>query len=168
MSNIKSNPWSFTNSDASLFTVTGTTETNYIATATTAAPHGYAAGDLVVVAGITPAGYNGLVRVLTVPLTTTFTYGVVGPDGVPVTGLGAGGAGTTGKPAYVEQLRAEDMSWQNATAGGHKLIVTDINGNIVWSAVAPTAGNYSRTKPYFIRGLWIQEIDSGTLVITVN
>lgn len=44
------------------------------ATATTSAAHGFLAGDQVLIAGATPTEYNGLVEILSVPSTTTFTY----------------------------------------------------------------------------------------------
>lgn len=175
MANILANPWSFTSADASLFTVSGVTETGYIATATTSAPHGYVVGNLVAVAGVAIGaaaptvgyGYNGLVKVLSVPSATTFTYAPLTQGGLPVQGLGAGGAGTTGLPVYKDMIRGEDMSWQDATAAD-TIIVRDINGNLIWKATAPTTGNYSRSKPYWIRGIWIQALPSGDLVLTVN
>jgi hypothetical protein len=174
---IQTNPWSFVSADASVFTVTGVTETGFIATATTSAPHGYSVGEFVCVAGvaISPAkatvgyGYNGLVQVLSVPSTTTFTYAPVAQDqATPLSGLGAGGAGLTGVPQYYAgKVRAEDMSWQNATAAG-TVVVTDINGNPMWTPIAPTTGNYSRSKPFWVDGIWVQQLTSGTLFITIN
>nr|CAX84058.1 Putative type 4 fimbrial biogenesis protein [uncultured bacterium] len=51
-------------------TASGQTST---ATATVTA-HGYAAGDLVTIAGATPSGYNGNVTILSTPTANTFTY----------------------------------------------------------------------------------------------
>jgi hypothetical protein len=44
------------------------------ATATTAAPHGFAVGDTVTIEGHNAAGVNGTYTIFTVPSTTTFTY----------------------------------------------------------------------------------------------
>src|SRR5207248_2466033 len=38
------------------------------------ANHNFVAGQTVVIAGITPAGYNGTFTIATVPTATTFTY----------------------------------------------------------------------------------------------
>lgn len=55
------------------------------AVVTTSASHGYTVGDAVVIAGVTPAGYNGTWAVVSVPSATTF--------GIYVgTALGAGSA----------------------------------------------------------------------------
>ncbi len=50
------------------------TGTGAIVTGTTGAPHGYAAGAKVTIAGASPAGYNGTFTMLSVPSPTTFTY----------------------------------------------------------------------------------------------
>lgn len=59
---------------------------NGVATATTASAHGLTAGQYVKISGVVPAAYNGMVVVLTVPTSTTFTY-------VPASA--PGGAATT-------------------------------------------------------------------------
>lgn len=56
----------------------------------TSAVHGYAVGDLVTVAGMTPSGYNGQYKILTVPLTTTFTVAITNNPGA----FSAGGTAT--------------------------------------------------------------------------
>jgi hypothetical protein len=65
--------------------VTSLTRTSTTATAATAAPHGYTTGDFVLVAGATPAGYNGKVKI-TVTGPSAFTYSVVGTLATPATG----------------------------------------------------------------------------------
>jgi SPP1 family predicted phage head-tail adaptor len=65
--------------------VSSLTSAGTTATATTAAAHGFVTGDWVTVAGATPAGYNGRVKI-TVTGATVFTY-VVGAGLVtPATG----------------------------------------------------------------------------------
>lgn len=54
--------------------VSGITNAARVATVTTAAAHGLSAGDYVHISGATPEAYNGWHKVITVPLTTTFTY----------------------------------------------------------------------------------------------
>lgn len=56
-----------------------------LASATTAAAHGYTTGDYVTIAGATPSGFNGKVKV-TVTGASAFTYPVTGPLTTPATG----------------------------------------------------------------------------------
>jgi head-tail adaptor len=65
--------------------VASLTRTSTTATATTASPHTYTTGDFVTVAGATPAGYNGKVKI-TVTGPSTFTYVVNGALVTPATG----------------------------------------------------------------------------------
>jgi head-tail adaptor len=65
--------------------VTSLTRTSTTATATTATAHGYSSNDYVTIAGATPAGFNGKVKI-TVTGATTFTYPVVGTLATPATG----------------------------------------------------------------------------------
>jgi hypothetical protein len=60
--------------------ITNRARANNIATLTTAAAHGFAAGDVITVASVGGTGYNGTVTVLTVPTPTTFTYASVGAN----------------------------------------------------------------------------------------
>lgn len=66
--------------------VTSLTRVTTTATAGTGTAHGYSAGDYVTVAGATPAGYNGKVKLLAVPTATSFTYTVNGTLATPATG----------------------------------------------------------------------------------
>lgn len=66
-------------------TVTSLTRVGSVATAATADPHGFLAGDFVTVAGAAPAGYTGKVKV-TVTGPTGFTYPVLNTLATPATG----------------------------------------------------------------------------------
>lgn len=72
--------------DSAGASVTGITQTTGTATATYAAAHGLAVGDLVTIYGANEAAYNGEHEVLTVPLTTTITYAVPSATASPATG----------------------------------------------------------------------------------
>jgi head-tail adaptor len=61
------------------------TRTSATATVTTATPHGFTTGDFVQIAGTTPTGYGGKVKI-TVTGPTTFTYPVLGTLATPATG----------------------------------------------------------------------------------
>ncbi len=51
------------------------------ATATTASPHGFAVGQVVLVSGLVPAGYNGTVTISSIPSTTQFSYALTSNPG---------------------------------------------------------------------------------------
>jgi len=65
--------------------VASLTRTSTTATAQTATPHNYASNDYVTVAGATPAGYNGKVKIA-VTGASSFTYPVNGALATPATG----------------------------------------------------------------------------------
>jgi head-tail adaptor len=65
--------------------VTSLSRTSTTATAQTATPHSYATGDFVTIAGATPSGYTGKVKI-TVTGPSTFTYVVNGALATPATG----------------------------------------------------------------------------------
>jgi hypothetical protein len=67
---------------------TGATQTFYTVTITTISPHGFSAGQRVVVSGVAVPGYNATAQIIATPAPTTFTYVLL------VTGLAASGGGT--------------------------------------------------------------------------
>jgi uncharacterized cupin superfamily protein len=66
-------------------TVSALTSSSTTATATTAGAHGFTSGDLVVIAGASPAAYNGTYEI-TVTDTDEFTYTFAGSGTSPATG----------------------------------------------------------------------------------
>jgi hypothetical protein len=79
LSGINANGQIWTGSTLPLTTSTGgattaTSGTGTVATVTTTNNHNLSTGDRVIVAGITPTGYNGTFIVTGTPTTTTFTY----------------------------------------------------------------------------------------------
>lgn len=54
-------------------TITAMSSSGLVVTGT-ATTHGFSVGDVVTVAGVTPAGYNGVVTITSVPTANTFTY----------------------------------------------------------------------------------------------
>jgi len=61
-------------------TITNVALTSNVATITTSAAHNFAAGDTVVVAGLTNTDLNGTFTIVAVPTTTTFTYAKTASD----------------------------------------------------------------------------------------
>lgn len=86
--------WDFTNQQLIPFATIAATQVVTamswavgVVTVTTTTAHGLAAGSFVNISGVTPAGYNGLVQVVTVPTGTTFTYALAtNPGAVTVQG----------------------------------------------------------------------------------
>lgn len=72
--------------DSAGVSVTGITQTAGVATATYAAVHGKAIGDLITIIGAVPTDYNGEHEVLSVPTTATLTYAVPSATTSPATG----------------------------------------------------------------------------------
>lgn len=97
-------------------TVTLKALTTNVATLTTAAPHGYRAGQTVVVAGV-DATFNGTYVIVAVPTPTTFTYAKVNAD--IVSGAATGTASVTGGNIFTYVLDE---------AEGLVRIATPING----------------------------------------
>jgi len=83
-------------------TVSNKALTNNVATITTSAVHGFAAGDTVVVAGV-DSTFNGEHTIGTVPTTTTFTYSKTASN---VTSASA--TGTATKPADILEIDTYD------------------------------------------------------------
>lgn len=67
---------------------TGATESGTTATITTIAAHGFVAGQIVQITGVSNTLYNGQFTILTVPTTTTFTY-TNSNSGLAASGQGA-------------------------------------------------------------------------------
>jgi head-tail adaptor len=72
--------------DPPTLTLTGVSRSSTTATATTTTAHGYSATDYVTIAGTSVAGYNGKVKIVAVPLPTTFTFTCNGSLATPATG----------------------------------------------------------------------------------
>jgi hypothetical protein len=172
--NISTNPWSFVNADV-VTSTPAASPTGLVSSAggvvalTTGGAHGLVVGNFVTIIGATNAAYNGFYKVIAVGSATTAT---LYSDKFRYAGtvLAASGGGTVIKNQYVQMVRAEDMYWLNAAAAGDEVIVLDRDGNLIWDAIAPVGapGNYSRSKPYWVQGLSIQKLSSGTLTVTIN
>jgi hypothetical protein len=172
MSQMAENPWSFTSVD--VVTATPTASPNgLVASAggavllTTGGAHGFVANNFITIIGATNAAYNGFYKVLDVPTATTAhlqSQALLLSGTVPA----ASGGGTAILNQYQFMVRMEDVYWLNANAANDEVILRSRNGALIWDAIAPTKGTYSRSKPYWTDGLTIQQISSGTVMITIN
>jgi hypothetical protein len=71
-------------------------------------------------------------------------------------------------PQYTDIVRIEDISWQGATTIGHQLLITDRNGNLIWSATCSGVGQQNRGKLFWVNGFWLKTLDSGVVIVTIN
>ncbi len=100
----------------------GATRSNGISTITTTAAHGFLAGQVVVISGVSDASFNGTFSILSVPTATTFTYSQRGLADVAAATAGNGTA-TAGDGVFLSADRAELEGWpfvytNVANAGG--------------------------------------------------
>ena len=110
-------------------TVSNKALTNNVATITTSAAHGFAAGDTVVVTGV-DSTFNGEYTIGTVPTTTTFTYAKTASN---VTSASA--TGTATKPADILEIDTYDHEVAlNGDATGKRSMIDTLAD---WIQLAP-------------------------------
>ena len=173
MSELQQNPWSFTSADVLTATISAS-PTGLVGAAggvvnMTATSHGLSTTvqQWVTIINPTLPGYKGFYKVIAVPTVNTatlFSQTFLNAGTI----LAASGGGTMILNQWPTNLRAEDMSWLNAATAADEVIVLTKDGNVIWDAIAPTAGSYSRSKPFWVNGMTIQKLSSGTLTVTVN
>lgn len=173
MSNIATNPWSFVPGDIATAPITAATgltlNPDSTVTITVTAPLTFIA-DLPQVGFtvIAPANllYQGFYKLIT-GASGDSSFIMAPQFAIPV-GTAASGSGNIAQVQYRDNERIEDMSWQNQAAAGNQLIVYDRNGFLLWSATASSAGFQNRGKVYWCHGFAILQMDSGTLLVTIN
>lgn len=81
-----------------------------VATYTFAAAHGFIAGQKVKVSGISPAGYSGVLTILAVPLSTTFTVTMSDPGAATLTNARVSPIITETGKVYFEQTKNANLT----------------------------------------------------------
>lgn len=171
MAQIAANPWLFQTTDqASQFNISSLVNAakSRSALVTTSAPHGLSAGSQISLQNITgvPA-YKGGYVVQSVPSTTTFWI-----QDDKLIGLGNSNAsGYVYTAAYLPLIRIEQLLWQSPGASA-TVFLTDVYGNQIYAntTIASTGTDevYTYGKLYWIRGLVINTLSSGTVQMTIN
>src|SRR5690242_1990559 len=160
MANIRSNPWSFLQTDVVSTAVTSLTlNADTTVTAVVTSTTGIVQNRPVTVADNTSVSgaYNGfyVVQVVVNGTTLILQQGNV-PPFVPAGTAAAGATGTLSLCQYPNWVRAEDIKWDKVAASA-SLDIRDKNGNIVWQATQPSTANvppnYNRGKVFWINGL---------------
>lgn len=134
------------------YSITTLTSVTTTATATTSVTHGLSVNDTIVIAGASPAAYNGTYTITGVPLSTTFTYTFAGGTS-PATGTITGNGGRQTVPGIVFIDGYFVVMDANA-----KIQSSNLNDPTVWSAldfivaqIEPGAGKaIAKTQNYII------------------
>lgn len=103
--------------------ISSASESGGTATITTAVAHNLSAGDSVFVAGVTPAGYNGLYSVVSAPASTTFTY-TVSETGLSTASGGGTAYGPAAITAAVDIQSGQSLGFDSASNTGTAQITT--------------------------------------------
>ena len=171
--NISSNPWSFVPGDVNSQTIAASASglalnADGTVTLTLSAPLAAALviGNRLTIFQPTNLAYQGFYKVLSV--TSTTVYVLVPINFTIPSSTAASGGGIAAQNQYADEIRAEDLSWQNVTALGQILILVDKNGNPIWESTASGPGVFSRGKIMWVNGLTLVEMDSGIVLVTVN
>jgi hypothetical protein len=102
--------------------ITGTTwATSGTVTVTTAAAHGLSIGKTVYINGVTPAGYNGVYAITSVPSSTSFNIGL------PNAGLAAGAGGLVAVAAPANATISSAV-WSSSNGGAATLATSAAHG----------------------------------------
>jgi hypothetical protein len=102
--------------------ITGTTwATSGTVTVTTAAAHGLSIGQTVYINGVTPAGYNGVYAITSVPGATSFRFGL------PNAGLATGVGGLVGVAAPTN-ASISSAAWSSSNGGTATLATSAAHG----------------------------------------
>jgi hypothetical protein len=169
LANLSNNPWAIFPADVVTSTTTAITQnSDGTVSVTTSSNHNIPApppNQWVTLVNPNPSGYQGFYLVLAVPSATTLT---LSPQFPIASGLGAGTTGTVAKNLYPNEVRIEDLSWQNASAAGQLLDLRDRDGNPVWQATAQGAGSQNRGKLFWVEGLTPVLLQSGVVLATIN
>jgi hypothetical protein len=170
--NLATNPWSFTGADVQVQTIS-TITLNFDKTVTVvgvgALTVGMVQNAFVTIVGVTNPVYNGFYKIVALTAATTAILLPLQSDGqVPPTGTAPSAGGTIILTQWRDPERIEDMSWQDIAAAGNRLIIYDRNGYLLWSATGYAAGFQNRGKLFWCHGFAIAQMDSGTLLVTIN
>lgn len=170
--NIATNPWSIVVGDVAAEPITGATGLTLNAdgtvTITTTAALTFTGNPERGFTVLNPAAvaYRGYyLRLTGASGGTSF---VMQPQFKIAAGTAASGGGTLAQVLWRDNARFEDMSWQDQTAAGNRLILYDSNGYLLWSATAFGAGFQNRGKLFFVHGVTPVQIDAGEVLVTVN
>jgi len=114
-------------SSASISSVSPVTPSVGFAQFTTSAAHGFSIGDAVVIAGVTPSGYNGQYLVQSVPTTTTFVVETTAVGSATLSSATAKRAVDTTTPdkIFVREGTVNKMTMWSASDASWPVIGTD-------------------------------------------
>jgi len=170
MSQIQANPYSFTNADqatsVAIASIVRNGETSALVTTTGA--HGLLANAKISLQALTTVPqWRGGYRILAVPSATTFLIPIPSYKHLLAN---SGAEGNVLSAVFLDDnLRVEQALWDQTTAGT-SLLITDVNGFLVWNPHATLADQpYNYGKLMYIHGLVINTLPAGSnLQMTIN
>jgi hypothetical protein len=180
--NIATNPWSFQNADVPSAVTLSASPSGMVQQGspalgtvlmTSGSAHGLSAGQFVTYIGDSNGRFLGFYKVIAVPsATTALLQNISSPtSGQPFnTVIAASGGGSILVNQVQQNVRIEDISWQNVPVSA-VLILRDRNGLIIWQATSALAGSNSqnRGKLYWVDGITLDTITTPSVVfMTVN
>lgn len=172
MANLATNPWSFTTTDVAAQPITAATgltlNPDGTVTVTTTLPLNFTTNPEKgwTVINPTNTAYRGYYTRLTGNTGAT-SFTLIPQFRIPA-GTAQSGSGTFAQVLWRDGSRIEDMSWQDQSAAGQRLILYNSNGFLIWSATAYGAGFQNRGKLFWVAGVAPVEIDAGNVLVTIN
>jgi len=180
--NISTNPWTFQAADVPAAIPLAASPTGMVQQAalgtvlmTSSGAHGLSVGQWVSYIGDTNGRFLGFYKVIAVPSGTTALLQNISSIN-PVNGgpfnsvIAASGGGSMLINQVQQNIRAEDISWQNVPVTA-TLILRDRDGQVVWQASSALASSnaQNRGKIMWFNGLTLDTITTPSMVlITIN
>jgi len=174
MANLQANPWTLISTDPATATITSSTGLTLNADGTVSITTtagltfntSYASQTAFTVIGSASTAYIGFYQLI-IGASGGSAFTMKPQFSIPA-GTAQSGGGTLIQCAWPWEVRIEDISWQNASGAGQLLNLYDRNGNPVWVATATAAGSQNRGKVFWVAGLSPQQVQSGSVLITVD
>ncbi len=155
-------PWELDTLSVHTITAAGAVRLTSTVTITTATPHGFVVGDVVVIADVTDSSFDGTFPILTVPGTTSFTYKQSGTD---VTS----GTGTATVNVNTGETKIRHMEFVGYSADAHTCVLQDANGNTVWQTNGKSdLSNVVSQSIGWVQGLKLTTLDAGKVLVYVE
>jgi hypothetical protein len=120
---------------------TGAVRATNVVTIKTTAAHGFAAGHIVRIAGVTDATFNGVFTIISTPLTTTFTYAQTGSDVTSGSGTADAVSRTVAPSTIAVDATAPHTLHLSSTVSGTVNFSLDTEAPIALSTNCPVTTN---------------------------
>ena len=158
--NFTTRPWVLDTITDQTITAAGAVRLTSTVTITTAVAHGFVVGDRVVISSVTDTSFNGTFLILTVPLTTTFTFKQSGTDVTSGTG--------TASVHFPDEVNVKHIEFVSYTADAHTAVLQDTNGNVIWETNGKSdLSNVVSQHVSWVQGLKLTTLDAGKILVYI-